>query len=91
MSLTWNSMFYINIPTLSPSPLPTEQSKSIMKNVLTRIEGGTIKLSGFTEILKVKAAEAKLPFPVRHDWDSYFRDSKDMNEMVPGELFLSCA
>ena len=57
-----------------------------MKNVLTRVDGGTIKLSGFTEILKVKAAEAKLPFPVRHDWDSFFRDSKDMNEMVPGRV-----
>ena len=58
------------------------QSKSILKNVLTRIDGGTIKLSGFTETLKVKAAEAKLPFPVRHDWDSFFRDSKDMPGLV---------
>ena len=24
-------------------------------------------------------------FPARHDWDSYFRDQKNMNEMKPGE------
>ena len=33
----------------------------------------------------VRAAEAKLNFPTRHDWDSWFRDAKNMNEMKPGE------
>merc|ERR1711935_945915 len=32
-----------------------------------------------------RAAEAKVNFPSRHDWDSYFRDAKNMNEMRPGE------
>lgn len=36
-------------------------------------------------ILQVRAAEAKVNFPSRHDWDSYFRDAKNMNEMRPGE------
>ena len=34
---------------------------------------------------QVRAAEAKINFPSRHDWDSYFRDAKNMNEMRPGE------
>ena len=45
----------------------------------------TIKLSGFEEQLKVLAAEVKPPFPTRHDWDSYFKDNKNMNEMKAGE------
>ena len=44
-----------------------------------------IKLSGFSELLKIRATEAKVPFPSRHDWDSFFRDAKHMNEMKPGE------
>ena len=45
----------------------------------------TIKLSGFTELLKIRAAEAKPVFPSRNDWDSFFKNSKAMNEMKPGE------
>lgn len=26
-----------------------------------------------------------MDFPTRHDWDSFFRDAKDMNETLPGE------
>ena len=33
----------------------------------------------------MKAAEAKVAFPVRHNWDSYFRDAKNMDEVKPGE------
>ena len=40
---------------------------------------------GFYEALKVRAGEAKLDFPVRHDWDSFFRDAKNMNELRAGE------
>lgn len=61
------------------------ENKSAMKAMLTKLESKTIKLSGFTEPLKLKAAEAKVHFPTRHDWDSYFRDAKNVNEMAPGE------
>lgn len=44
-----------------------------------------IKLSGFSDLLKIRATEAKVQFPSRHDWDSFFRDAKHMNEMKPGE------
>ena len=61
------------------------ESKSKMLNVLGRLDSKTIKLSGFPEALKVRAAEAKPVFPLRHDWESFFRDAKHMNEMKPGE------
>jgi len=35
--------------------------------------------------LQVRAVENKMDFPTRHDWDSFFRDAKDMNETLPGE------
>ncbi|XP_071450198.1 A-kinase anchor protein 17A-like [Hetaerina americana] len=54
-------------------------------NLLSKLDSRTIKLSGFTDVLKVRAAEAKIPYPTRHMWDSYFRDSKHMNDIKPGE------
>ena len=34
---------------------------------------------------QIRAAEAKPSFPSRHDWDAFFKNNKDMNEMKPGE------
>ncbi|XP_062862039.1 A-kinase anchor protein 17A isoform X2 [Trichomycterus rosablanca] len=61
------------------------ENKSAVKRLLSNLDGKCIKLSGFTDVLKVRAAETKTDFPTRHDWDSFFRDAKDMNETVPGE------
>ncbi|XP_076858132.1 A-kinase anchor protein 17A [Brachyhypopomus gauderio] len=61
------------------------ENKSAVRVLLAKLDGKSIKLSGFTDILKVRAAENKVEFPTRHDWDSFFRDAKDMNETVPGE------
>ena len=55
----------------------------IYENLCTFFQG--IKLSGLSDLLKIRAIEAKIPFPSRHEWDSYFRDAKHMNEMKPGE------
>lgn len=56
-----------------------------LKPVLSRLDGNTIKLSGFTENAKIRATEPKDDFPKRHDWDSYFRDARNMDEKKPGE------
>lgn len=61
------------------------ENKSKIPLLNMKLDGKTIKLSGFPELLKVRAAEAKVSFPVRHDWDSYFRDARNMNELRPGE------
>ena len=61
------------------------ENKSKIKVIIQRIDGKTIKLSGFSDVLKVRAAEAKIPFPSRHDWDSYFRDARNMDETKAGQ------
>uniref|UniRef100_A0A8C3GCU2 A kinase (PRKA) anchor protein 17A n=1 Tax=Cyclopterus lumpus TaxID=8103 RepID=A0A8C3GCU2_CYCLU len=61
------------------------ENKTVVKTLLSRLDGKSIKLSGFTDVLKVRAIENKVDFPTRHDWDSFFRDAKDMNETLPGE------
>ncbi|XP_049623757.1 A-kinase anchor protein 17A [Suncus etruscus] len=61
------------------------ENKSLVAAFLACLDGKSIKLSGFSDILRVRAAEFKLDFPSRHDWDSFFRDAQDMNETLPGE------
>ncbi|XP_064166625.1 A-kinase anchor protein 17A isoform X2 [Anguilla rostrata] len=61
------------------------ENRGMVKAFLSKLDGKSIKLSGFTDILKVRAAENKMDFPTRYDWDSFFRDAKDMNETLPGE------
>uniref|UniRef100_A0A8D0AKR9 A kinase (PRKA) anchor protein 17A n=1 Tax=Sander lucioperca TaxID=283035 RepID=A0A8D0AKR9_SANLU len=61
------------------------ENKTVVKSLLSRLDVKCIKLSGFTDVLKVRAVENKVDFPTRHDWDSFFRDAKDMNETLPGE------
>ena len=38
-----------------------------MENVLAKLDMKTVKLAGFTELLKVRAAEAKMPYPTRSE------------------------
>ena len=61
------------------------ENYGLMDNALAKLDKKTIKLSGFEQQLNVRAAEAKPPFPTRHDWDSFFKDNKNMNEMKAGE------
>lgn len=56
-----------------------------MTTVLSRLCDRRIKFPGISQLLTVRAIETRPDFPTRHDWDSYFRDSKDMNELKPGE------
>ncbi len=56
-----------------------------MDQVLAKLDMKTIKLSGFAEVLKVRAAEAKPPFPSRADWDAFFNDNRGMDQRKAGE------
>ncbi|EFO20068.2 hypothetical protein LOAG_08421 [Loa loa] len=60
-------------------------SRKILAKVIKALDGYTLKVMGFFEPLKVRAAEAKSDFPTRHDWDEFFRNSNNMNELEPGE------
>ncbi|XP_018368494.1 PREDICTED: A-kinase anchor protein 17A isoform X1 [Trachymyrmex cornetzi] len=56
-----------------------------LPTVLARLDLQQLNLSGFSNVLKVRAAETKDDFPTRHSWNSYFRDAKHMNELKAGE------
>uniref|UniRef100_A0AAF5Q018 A-kinase anchor protein 17A n=2 Tax=Wuchereria bancrofti TaxID=6293 RepID=A0AAF5Q018_WUCBA len=60
-------------------------NRKILAKVIKALDGYTLKVMGFFEPLKVRAAEAKSDFPTRHDWDEFFRNSDNMNELEPGE------
>ena len=61
------------------------ETRELVKKLVGKLDGRTIKLSGFSESLKVKAVEFKMKDPTKHDWDAFFRDAQDMDEMKPGE------
>ncbi|XP_037924253.1 A-kinase anchor protein 17B isoform X3 [Hermetia illucens] len=61
------------------------EDRTKLRGVLARLDGLSLKISSFTENFKVRACEAKDDFPTRHDWDSFFRDARNMDEMKPGE------
>lgn len=61
------------------------EQRALVRPFLARLDGRTIKLSGFADALRVRAAEFRPDFPTRHDWDSFFRDAEGMDEARPGE------
>ncbi|KAM7534920.1 hypothetical protein Aperf_G00000102304 [Anoplocephala perfoliata] len=60
-------------------------SRSDVKRVIKAVDSQRIKLSGFPQTLRVRSGEAPIDCPRKHDWDAFFRDAKDMNELIPGE------
>lgn len=61
------------------------ENRNRLDRVLGRLNDRIIQLNDYPDQLKVKVAEAKCNFPIRHSWDSFFRDATDMDEMKPGE------
>ena len=61
------------------------QSKDNLENLIKSLNQQSILLSEFSDPLKLRASEGKIVFPTRNDWDSFFRDAKNMNQLKPGE------
>lgn len=61
------------------------EQRDRLERVLARLEDRVVQLNDYPDPLKVKVSEAKLDFPSRHSWDSFYRDATDMDEMKPGE------
>ncbi|XP_073840166.1 A-kinase anchor protein 17A isoform X5 [Musca autumnalis] len=59
--------------------------RSRLRSCINRLDGISLKISGFHESFRVRVSEAKDEFPTRHDWDSFFRDAHKMDEMKAGE------
>lgn len=61
------------------------ESRDKLERVIARLTDRIVQLKEYPDQLKVRVSEAKSDFPTRHDWDSFFRDATDMDEMKPGE------
>lgn len=62
------------------------ETRAVSERALARLQAaGVIKLPGFSEWLQIRAAHAAFAGPTRHDWDSFFRDARGVDEMKPGE------
>lgn len=62
------------------------ETRAAADRALARLQAaGSIRLAGFSEWLQIRAAHALCSGPTRHDWDSFFRDARGVNEMKPGE------
>uniref|UniRef100_A0A915IMZ7 Uncharacterized protein n=1 Tax=Romanomermis culicivorax TaxID=13658 RepID=A0A915IMZ7_ROMCU len=60
-------------------------NRDLMLRALKILDNANLKMIGFFDTFKVKAAEAKSEFPTRYAWDSFFRDAANMDETRPGE------
>ncbi|KAM3958378.1 LOW QUALITY PROTEIN: A-kinase anchor protein 17A [Aphomia sociella] len=61
------------------------ENRSKLERVILRLDDRVLQLNDYPDPLKIRISEAKSDFPSRHSWDSFFRDSTDMDEMKPGE------
>ncbi|VDN34138.1 unnamed protein product [Cylicostephanus goldi] len=55
-----------------------------MRQVMKILDSLTVKVSGFSDPVRVRATEARCDFPRRHDWDLFFMKNK-LDESKPGE------
>ncbi|CAD5118329.1 DgyrCDS7042 [Dimorphilus gyrociliatus] len=60
-------------------------NKSLVRILISRMDGSCLKLNSLMEPVTIRVTEAKISFPLKNEWDSYFKDSKNMNEMKAGE------
>ncbi len=58
-----------------------------MRKLVLLLNGKSMKLSGFTELLKIKAKRLEPPFPTKSEWEEYFteRGAQTFEEAKPGE------
>ena len=58
-----------------------------LRKAIVLLNGKSIKLSGLSQQLKVRAGETDLPFPSKKDWEGYFRDRSvpSFAEGLPGD------
>lgn len=59
--------------------------KSKMERILSKLDHKTIKMTEFSELMRIRAAEQKQECPTRRVWDAFFQEARDMDETKPGE------
>lgn len=61
------------------------ESKGIARSCITRLDNALIRMESTGHEVRLRTAEAKLPYPTRTEWETFFRETKGMNETKPGE------
>ena len=63
------------------------ESTRVMRKVILLIDGKSIKLSGFPDLLKVRAKLKDVPHPTKQQWEDYFseRGMESFDDERPGE------
>lgn len=58
-----------------------------IRKVVLLLNHKSMKLSGFSELLKIKAKRTEPPFPTKKDWEDYFvdRGAESYEDCLPGE------
>ncbi|XP_013211084.1 A-kinase anchor protein 17A [Microtus ochrogaster] len=60
------------------------EQRALVRPILARLDGRGLKLAGFPDALRVRAAELRPHAPARRDWDAAATDA-DADEARPGE------
>lgn len=61
------------------------ENRTRLDKVLSKIDKNSITLKNIPDVLRLKAAEIKSEVPTRQKWDSFFNESKDMDETKAGQ------
>ncbi|KAJ8933253.1 hypothetical protein NQ314_014134 [Rhamnusium bicolor] len=61
------------------------ETRAKLQSVVLKLNNKMIKLKDFSDLMRIRAVEWKSNFPNRRIWDDFFQNSRDMNEMKPGE------
>ena len=63
------------------------ESTRAMRKIILLINKKSIKLSGFSDLLKVKAYQKEVPHPSKQEWEDYFADRgmRSFDDERPGE------
>ena len=57
-------------------------NKPVMEDIISRVDGKHTKLSGFQEPFKIKCGPSKSNYPTKNEWNNFFRDAIDMDEVI---------
>uniref|UniRef100_A0A1I8G2D0 RRM domain-containing protein n=1 Tax=Macrostomum lignano TaxID=282301 RepID=A0A1I8G2D0_9PLAT len=60
-------------------------NRRALAGAVKQLDGGRIKLAGFSDFLRVRAVQLKPPCPTKYDWEAFFRDAEGLDAMEPGE------
>lgn len=60
------------------------ENKSSFKVLLTKLDNSLVQMSNYVDCLRVRAAEAKLVYPNRYEWESFYKEGE--SDQIPIEL-----